>query len=173
MRLFLDTNTQQAISDYAGAIFEGEGFMRTGRSGASREDVIALQRIFLVATRAHWEFVVSGNSFLEAAASPDPWHLLYAHEVAAHWHDCVLLGPAEFDGSGSERVRALDAGRCGYLSVGDAALIRDALLQECDTFLTIERRLATNAEHLRKMLDLEVLRPPQLWAYLQPHLAGL
>ena len=169
MRLFLDSNTQQALVDHGASVFEHEPFQEGGRSGADHCDVEALQGIFMVASRAHFEFVVSENSVLEAAASRDPSFLRYTHEVAAHWGDCIASHPAPFDGSGTERVRALDEGRCDYLSGPDMRLIRDAALRECDTFLTVERRLPRNADHLRKAVGLEVLRPPDLWAVLRSH----
>ncbi len=45
-----------------------------------------------------------------------------------------------------ECVRLLHPSRFGYLSRKDAALIRDAVLLECDTFLTLDRKLARNAD---------------------------
>lgn len=171
--MFLDSNTLQAISDYGGAVFENEEFDSRGRSGASREDVEALRGIFLVAQRASFEFVVSNQSKLEAAASPDASHLLYVYEVAAHWADCVSENPSPFDGRSATALARLDAGLCGYLSSADKCLIQDAVAYECDTFLTIERRLVTNSEHLSRTLELEVVRPPELWDYFQPHLSAL
>ena len=173
MRVFLDTNTRQALVDHGGTVFEGEPYEPWGRSGADEQDVEALAGIFRVATRAHFEFVTSPSGVAEAAASRDRSYLRYAGDVMARWQDCIACQDFPFDGSGPELVRALDEGRCGYLSRADARLIRDAVLAECDTFLTVERRLTRNADHLRRTLGIEVLRPPDLWAVLQPHLVGL
>ena len=162
MRVFLDQNTQQALVDYSGAVFENESFEACGRSGADDSDVEALRVIFIVASRANFEFVVSENSMREAAACRDSSYPAFTHEVAAHFGDCLAFADEPFDGSGRGRVQPLDDGRCGYLSAADARLIRDAVLLECDTFLTIERRLARNAEHLSRVLSIEVLRPPEL-----------
>ncbi len=172
MRLFLDSNTQQALVDYSETVFEHEPCRPYGRSGADPQDVEALRGIFAVATRAHFELVVTENSMLEAAAATDASYLRYTQEVAAHWAACTAFDPSRFDGSGAERVRPLDEGRCNYLSKADGRLIRDAVLLECDTFLTLEKRLARNADHLSRALGIEVLRPPDLWAVLRPHLAG-
>jgi hypothetical protein len=172
-RIFLDQNTQQALVDHSGAVFEHEDFVLHGRSGATEQDVVALNGIFRVATRAHFEFVVSENSMREAARARDVSYAGYAVEVAAHFSDAIAFSPEPFDGSGADRVCPLDDGRCGYLSPDDARLIRDAVLLECDTFLTIEKKLPRNAEHLSRELGLEVLRPPELWEYFQPHLAAL
>lgn len=173
MRVFLDTNTRQALVDHGGTVFEHEPYEPWGRSGADEQDIDALAGIFMVATRAHFEFVASPGSVEEAAAAHDGSYLRYAHDVMAHWQDCIACHDIPFDGSGMERVRPLDEGRCGYLSRADARLVRDAVLAECDAFLTVERHLARNADHLRRCLGIEVLRPPELWAALQPHLVGL
>jgi hypothetical protein len=173
MRLFLDSNTQQALVDHGGTVFEGESYAPVGRSGATEEDVHALAGIFHFCERAHFEFVVSPNSLREAADSRDGAFIRYAQDVAMHWSDCIESSAEPFEGSGPERVRALDDGRCGYLSPNDMKLVRDAVLAECDTFLTIERKLPRNADHLRRVLGIEVLRPPDLWAVLRPHLAAL
>lgn len=173
MRVFLDQNAQQALVDYAETIFENVPCEYTGRSGADEVDVEALRVIFFVASRAHFEFVVSENSVREAAACADRSYLAYTHEVAAHFSDCIAFADRPFEGSGAARVRPLDDGSCGYLSAADARLLRDAVLLECDTFLTIERRLACNAAPLSRVLGIEVLRPPELFAYLRPHLVGV
>ena len=78
-----------------------------------------------------------------------------------------------FVGCGQERVRLLHSSRFGYLSRKDAALVRDAVLLESDTFLSLDRKLARNAVHISRELGLEVLRPPELWQVLRPHLRGL
>lgn len=173
MRVFLDQNTQQALVDYGESIFDGVSFEFTGRSGADELDVEALQVIFRVAERAHFEFVVSDNSVREAAACHDASYLRYTYEVAAHFSDCIGTSDFPFDGSGARRAGALESGRCGYLSEADRRLLKDAVQLECDTFLTIERRLARNAEHLSRVVGIEVVRPPELLEYLRPHLAAV
>lgn len=173
MRLFLDTNTQQAVADHGEAIFEITQYAPYGRSGAGQDDICALQGIFAVASRAHFEFVVSANSLAEAAASHDSQHLNFCQEVFAHWSDCRLSNPEPVHGGYPQGLRPLDDGRCGYLSAADHKLVRDAVMNRCDTFLTLERRLPRNAEHLSRVVGIEVMRPPELWAYLRPHLVAL
>jgi hypothetical protein len=46
--------------------------------------------------------------------------------------------------------------------------LRDAIELECDAFLTMEKKLARQAEHLRAELEIRVLRPPDYWALLEP-----
>jgi hypothetical protein len=123
--------------------------------------------------RAMFEFVVSENSMREAAASWDGSYRRFTQDVAVHFADCVAEATEPFEGTGPTRVRALDDGRCDYLSRADKLLVRDAVLLECDTFLTIERKLSRNAEHLSRALGIEALRPPDLWAVLRPHAAAV
>lgn len=148
MRVLLDTNTQQALVDHGGSVFEHEPYRSTGRSGADAADVEALRGIFMVASRAYWEFAVSDHSPAEAIAARDGRYAQYTRDVGFHWADSAASHPAPFEGSGATRVRPLDEGKCGYLSDKDARLVRDAVLGECDTFLTIERMRTRNAEHL-------------------------
>ncbi len=173
VRIFLDSNALQAIQDYGEAIFERQDFILRGRSGADREDVEALGGIFLFVERGAFELAVSANSLQEVAARADPGYLQWAFDVLDHWESCVREPEEPFAGSGRERVRLVDTNRFGYLSTKDAALIRDAVLLECDTFLTLDRKLARNADHMSRELGLEVLRPPELYEVLRPHLCGL
>lgn len=55
-----------------------------------------------------------------------------------------------------------------YLSVKDAALIRDALAFGCDSFLTLEARLPRNRSHIEVKLGLRVLTPVAFWQLLEP-----
>lgn len=173
VRIFLDSNALQAIQDYGEAIFEHQDFILRGRSGADREDVEALGGIFLFVERGAFELALSANSLQEVAARADPGYLQWAFDVLDHWESCVRESKDPFAGSGRERVRLVDTNRFGYLSTKDAALIRDAVLLECDTFLTLDRKLARNADHMSRELGLEVLRPPELYEVLRPHLCGL
>jgi len=51
----------------------------------------------------------------------------------------------------------LDGNSFGYLGAGDRALIKDAVLLDCDAFLTMEKRLPKNAGHIKRELGLRVL----------------
>ena len=73
-----------------------------------------------------------------------------------------------FDGSGARLAARLSERRFGYLSAKDKRLLRDAIELECDAFLTMEKKLARQAEHLRAELEIRVLRPPDYWALLEP-----
>jgi hypothetical protein len=167
-RIFLDSNALQALLEHGGSVWENEPYSAAAnRSGASAEDIAALRLVFAVAERAHFDFALSENTLAEVADARDSRYWQWALDVLDHWHACAAA-PGAFDGSGTERAASLDLCRLGYLSDKDGRLIRDAVVLECDTFLTIERRLAKNAAHLGRITGLTVLRPPQLAEHLEP-----
>lgn len=171
-RIFLDSNCLQALHDYGGTIFEHEEAQPVGRSGAAVDDVRALEGLFVFVDRGAFEFMLSSGSLVEVSASSDPAFRRWGYDVLDHSDAC--LGPRDaLSGEGVARARLVDGTAFSYLSAADRRLIREAVELECDTFLTIERRLPRNQDHLWKWLRLLVLRPPQLWAYLRPHLSGL
>lgn len=172
-RIFLDSNALQALHEHGGTIFDGEEFVPGGaRSGTDADDVEALRGIFHPGLRDAFEFALSGNSIDEVAAARSSPYLRWAFDVLDYWEVCLREGdPAQ--GWGQQAAQRLDTLDFGYLSAKDRALIRDALLLECDTFLTIERRLPRNADHLRTKTGLQLVRPPELWARIQPALPAI
>jgi hypothetical protein len=171
-RIFLDSNTLQTIHEQGEAVFDGGPFWPDGHTGASPEDVEALRLIFRFNDRASFDFALSHNSLKEVDNAGDRRYLGWAYDVLDHWHAAVAR-PDAFEGWGHSAAVRLSQPRFGYLSREDAALVRDALALECDTFLTVERKLVTNADHLRRETGLVVLRPPEFWELLLPHLRGL
>jgi hypothetical protein len=157
--------------EHGGSVFEGEPFTRYGRSGADEADVAALRGVMAFAARDAFEFVLSENSLAEVSAAADAPFLQWAYDVSDHSRACLDAGPPT--GVGASRAAKLDAGACDYLSAKDARLLRDAVMLDCDTFLTIERRLPRNAAHLSRILGIEVLRPPELMTVLAPHVGAL
>lgn len=175
-RLFLDSSTLQTLLAYGGQIFEGDELLsgdRGRRIPAFQDDLWALRAIFLLNERAAFEFVLSDNSLTEVTAKEDRSYLRWALDVLDHWGTTVegYRGHA-FSGRGAEASLKLDGTEFGYLSAKDKLLLRDAAALECDAFLTMEQKLPRNSEHLRKVLGIQVLRPPAYWALLRPW-AGL
>lgn len=162
VRLFLDSNTLQAVQEQGEAIYDGGEFNPSGRSGTTPEDVAALRDLVLVAGRAGWELALSANSLSEVEASGDRRYIAWAFEMLDYWQGCLNAADSPFAGWGVEWARRLDEPRFDYLSAKDRLLVRDALTLECDTFLTIEKRLARNGPHLQRELALRVIRPPEL-----------
>ena len=171
-RIFLDSNALQALHEHGGSVFEGEPFDPAGaRSGADADDVDALYNIFHPTFRDAFEFALSGNSMAEVAAGHDSPYLRWAFDVLDYWQTCLIEGgPGQ--GWALRAAQRLDGPEFGYLSAKDRRLVRDTLLLECDTFLTIERALPRNAGHLHRRTGLQLVRPPELWARIRPALSA-
>jgi hypothetical protein len=171
-RLFLDSSTLQTLRDYGGTIFEGEEPPASSRAytiPGRLDDLEALRLIFQVNERAMFDFVLSDGSMDEVVEAQDPGYIRWALDVLDHWRLRVdeYQGGAS-DGSGQESALRLDEPRFGYLSVKDRHLLRDALVLECDAFLTVETRLPRMANHVERELGIRILRPPDYWALLAP-----
>ena len=168
-RIFLDSSTLQTLQDYGGFIYENEELERDDpirRDPAGPDKLDALRWIMRVAQRAPFQFALSENSFREVVRKNDPRYLQWAHDVLDLWLACLEdIGSA----GGSPQLAALvDSGSYGYLSSGDRALLKDAILLGCDTFLTMENSLARNADHIRSTLRIRVLRPIDMWEVMRP-----
>ena len=168
-RIFLDSCTAQTLRDYGGYIYEGEpvaDFDRIRRVTDGLANLEALRNIFLVNERALFEWIVSHGSLQEAHNKLDPGHMQWLWDIADDSEVCL-----NGDGPTAE-TKALAARlaefRFGYLSQKDRWLLRDAIFLRCEAFLTMERRLPSNAEHIRRELGIEVLTPITHWEMLRP-----
>jgi hypothetical protein len=109
----------------------------------------------------------------EAAVCANRSYLAYTHEVAAHFRDCIAVVDTPFEAPTPRACVRSTAGATAISAWRTTGFCATRFLLECDTFLTIQRRLARNAVHLSRVLEIELLRPPELLAYLRPHLAGV
>ena len=171
-RIFLDSGTLQTLRDYSEAIYENVLVPEVDRAHSIPgllDEVEALRKIFSVAQRTPFQFAISGNSLEEVLAKKDADYERWAGDVLDRWLvDRIETGiPAE----GEARAAVLDGPEFGYLSAKDRLLLRDAIALGCDAFLTVDRKLAKNAEHIYVATGLRVLLPTQLWAMLQPYAA--
>jgi hypothetical protein len=171
-RLFLDSSTLQALNDYGSFVFENEQPPPDNRiyqipGGFAELD--ALRAIFRVNERATFEFALSEHSLEEVAAKGDRGYLQWAYDVLDHWQTCLegYVGPA-VGGTGMAVASRLIEPRFGYLSDKDRLLLQDALMMECDAFLSLDRKLARNRKRLRQHLGLRVLLPTDYWSLLRP-----
>lgn len=168
-RIFLDSCTAQMLRDYGGYIFEGEDISDTDRirrvtDGVANVD--ALRNIFLVNERALFEWIVSRGSMQEAYDKADPGHMRWLWDIADHSEICL-----QDDGPTPESTAVatrLDEPKFGYLSEKDRRLVREAIELRCQAFLTVERRLPRNAEHIERELGIRVLTPMIHWEMLRP-----
>ena len=170
-RVFLDSNVIQAIHEQGEAVFEYQEFdPRLVRSGVDVGDVDALRALMFVQGHGAgaFEFALSANTLREVEDKGERSYLQWAFDLLDYWQTCLSESPAPFDGWGAGRARLLDRPSYAYLSAKDRVLIRDALALECDTFLTIERKLPRCAEHLLWTTGIVVVRPPELWRAIQP-----
>ena len=61
-----------------------------------------------------------------------------------------------------------DDRRFDNISAQDRRLLQDALDVGCDGFLTMERRLPTQADFIERATGLRVMRPTTYWSLLSP-----
>ena len=168
-RIFLDSCTAQTLRDYGGYIYEGEPVDASDRIHRVTDGIAnieALRNIFLINERALFEWIVSSGSLHEAGEKNDPGHMQWLWDIADHSDVCL-------EGSGptaeSESLAArLDEPKFGYLSEEDRKLLRHAIVLRCEAFLTVERRLPRNAEHVQRELGIRILTPITHWQMLEP-----
>jgi hypothetical protein len=169
-RVFLDSSVLQTFSDYGDVIFDNAepspGDRAFGMPGFL-SDLDALRVIFEVFRRGSFQLVVSGNTFAEVRRKEDPFYSGLAVEMGDYWLQHVKDG-ASFSGSGIELAKLLDSPTVGYLSRGDRELLKDAVRFECAVFLTMEKKLPTQAAKIAGLVPLRVLRPPEYWELLRP-----
>lgn len=172
-RIYLDTSVLQTIEQCSLPVWEGHALdplstvARKLRNAA--EDIDALYSFFRVAERGAFQFIVSDATVAEVARSAKNSLLRWVLDVRQHSEICLAEEPPAPEAS--ERAQMIDGSAFGYLGGGDRQLLREAMSLECDTFLTMERRLPKNAVHLRAKLGIVVVRPPELWAIVRryPH----
>lgn len=168
-RIFLDSCTVQTLRKYGEFIYDGGSIMKDDRIHQvpdGYENVVALRDICHVTSRAHFRWMVSDASYQEAQAKRDPNHLSWLCEVVHYtrsFHE--EIGPSPESKTIATRFDEL---KFGYLGGGDRVLLKDAVLMECDSFLTMERKLPRNAVHIERELGIRVLTPITYWERLRP-----
>ncbi len=174
-RLFLDSSTLQTLQQYGEYIYDGGEIPPGDRIHSVPNGVVnveALRQIMLVGQRANFELALSGNSLVEVHASRRRSYLQWAFEILDYWETCRSAhrdpGAPPFGGRGPRLAARAMSTEFDYLSLKDRRLLGDALLLECDAFLTMDRRLARNALHIQRKLSLRVLEPAGYWELLRP-----
>ncbi len=162
-RIYLDTGTMQALFDYGDVIWESDQFIPTGRAAkvaGFAEELEALRLIFSVNERAQFELVVTEASLREVMARGQHGYTQWVHDVLDTW---LIQSVSEEPPSSTESFE-----RPGSVSVKDWRLLQDALALGCDAFLTMERRLATQADVIERATHLRVMRPSAYWNLFAP-----
>jgi len=178
-RAFLDSSTLQTLQDYGEFIYDGGEITQDDRIWSipdGFQNVEALQQIMLIGRRGLLQLALSRNSLQEVLDRGRYDYLQWALEVLEYWESCLAAyedGGAAFSGHGVALAAKLTENRFGYLGAKDARLIRDAVLLECDVFLTMERKLPKNAAHLERELGVKVVQPVGYWDLLGPWAALL
>ena len=171
-RIFLDSSTLQALQDYGEFVYdnvEPGPADRIYRVPGGYEELEALRAICFVGQRALFEFALSDHSFEEVTAKGDRSYLQWAYEMLGYWEGChAAYDGSPFKGTGEALAIRLGDPSFGYLGEKDRLLLRDTLLLECDAFLTMDRKLARNAQHLKREVGLLVLLPTEYWELLRP-----
>jgi hypothetical protein len=126
----------------------------------------ALRNIMAIAERAPFQFALSANSFNEVQRKDDGQYLQWAFDVLDHWLAC--LAESEEQPDRSEVANIFDSLSYNYLGAGDRALLRDAVMLGCDTFLTMENKLPKNAAHIFRTVGIRVFTPIEFWDILRP-----
>lgn len=179
-RIFLDTSVLQTLQDfgefiYDGGIIDAKSRIRSIPDGV--ENVVALRKIMLIGARGSLQFALSKNSLAEVYDRGKVDFLQWAMEMVNYWNHQIAVYEKEndaFSGYGETTAdKFYKDKRFGYLSKKDAVLLHDALLLECDVFLTMERRLPKNGSHIERELGIEVLQPLGYWSRLLPWAALL
>ena len=173
-RLFLDSSTLQALHGYGEFIYDGGVISPNDRIWATphgQENIQALEAIMFVGQRAAFELVLSANSLDEVAERHDASYSQWAIEVMNYW-ETLLAGYREqgalpLEGHGISLAAKLESTSFGYLSKKDRALLSDAVVLECDAFITLDLKLFRNANHLESQLSMRILEPRSYWNILQ------
>ena len=125
-----------------------------------------------VGQRACFELALSANSLDEVDERQDSSYSQWAVEVMDYW-ETLLAGYREqgeppFKGHGISLAARLESPSFGYLSKKDKDLLSDAVVLECDAFITLDLKLCRNANHLESQLSLRILEPRSYWRMLKP-----
>lgn len=171
-RIFLDSSVLQTLGKYGEFIYdvgELDDEFRILRTPNGLKNLNALRDIIVVAQRANFKFALSENSMNEVVEKMDFRYTRWAYEMLGYWKDCMNNeDDSLFSGRGRRILEKIKEEEFGYLGIKDKLLIFDAVLLECDAFLTMEEKLKTNAENIQRRLVLRILRPFEYWEILQP-----
>ena len=164
-RIYLDTCTLQSMYEFDGVIFEDEPLDPSSRAATIEglpEQLEALRKILIVNERAMFEFVITKTSLREVKARNRGRYTQWVHDIR---------DPCLVQSAGYEPPRwgmTFYKPHFGMISKADRILLQDALDFGCDGFMTVEKKLPRNAEHIERWTGLQVMRPTKYWSLLAP-----
>ncbi|MEW6001962.1 MAG: hypothetical protein AB1638_04870 [Nitrospirota bacterium] len=164
-RVFLDSSILQTLQDYGEFIYDGGEIAPDEKIWSIPDgftNISALREVVAIWWRGSFELALSHNSLQEVLDRGKHDYLQWALEMLDYWEGCLATckdASSPFSGRGKVLATKIGDRRFGYLSQKDARLIEDAVLLECDVFLTMEKRLPKNASHIERDLGIKVLQP--------------
>jgi hypothetical protein len=170
-RVFLDSSVLQNVHKYGEILFDNQELKPEARIWKWEEgpaEINALRNIFVVSQRAEFQFAVSRNSLKEVAGKEDSAFLGWARNMLRYWEECLAWTGVPNSSKAESICGKLDTESFAYLSAGDRALLRDAVIVACDAFLTMDFKLRKNSSHLEQELKIRVLSPNDYWKLLMP-----
>lgn len=181
-RIFLDTNTFQAIADCGGYVFGEDSLSEIEDDNLDRLPQVlqrpdghavlnSLRWIFTFNDRAQFDWILAPSSLDEIDAAKNSWRSKYARDIMGHSNICLAENPPTHDAGAI--VDPIKGHNLGNVSEKDRKLIMYAAAAECDHFLTIEKRLPKQSQTILKFIPLYICTPCELWRKLEPHMRGL
>jgi hypothetical protein len=174
-RVFLDTSLLQALHTYGSFIYDGDDLEPDARIRAARDGVANLEglrdAVRVWGGHGHFQLALSNASLREVLDRQHVDFLQWANEMMAYTDDWLLsFTPTEpIPSPRTVRLAAkLDGASFGYLGAKDRQLIKDAVLLDCDVFLTMEGKLPKNGAHIQREVGIVVAQPLEYWRLLGP-----
>jgi hypothetical protein len=174
-RVFLDTSVLQTLHTYGSFIYDSDDIAPNDRIWTMPDgfaNLEALRDAVRVWGRGmQFHLALSRASMQEVADRRHLGFLQWADEMMAYGEDWLLSATTDEPIPSPEAVRLaskLDGPSFGYLGSKDRRLLKDAVLLGCDVFLTMERRLPTQAAHMERHLRISVVQPLEYWRLLAP-----
>jgi len=183
-RVFLDTNVVQALEWLGEYIWYGDDAVLSSAKFATageeaQKDYLAMRWMFGSPRGQPFEVVVSQRSIVEFAATP---HASRRASLISHGtglYDWSREVDTHATPSDSEVNLALGLRQSLLLTLPDEIdrqLVAEAVMRDCDTFLTIDRRTIRKHEEVLERValwtGLRTLRPSEAWELIKPW-AGL
>lgn len=174
-KVFLDTCVVNRLSDFGEYVFDnclcGEAqseYLR--RPIEDQEDIEALRDIVQVFRRVCMPLYITPTTIEEIGRANRHFLENYTLEIFHHWWDWGdpqnrnILSSENFQA----RVTAVASTLTCFPDEPDRKLIAEAVVVECDIFLTVDRRSIWRHRDKVKIEALQILRPSELWSELGP-----